>query len=356
MKTTLAAMIAIVVVIAAVMPAAHSQDTNKRGARTKYSKSSNTRSRGRPSTTPGGEPLVHHCLVSLIEQVRIPAAEAGVVKRLYVREGYRVWKYIEEGEEAESGLSAEEIKKGRALVMQIDDTLPLRSARVANYEWIRAKTEADNDVNILFAQKSAAVSEAEYRASKLANERVPGTVPKVEMDRLKLTWERAVLQIKQSLMEQDLARGTMKVKEEELAATNDSIRERKIHSPIDGVVTHLFVQEGEWVRAGDPVMRVINLERLRVEGFLKIREHNPHDLQNKTVTIEVPMTGGQVEKFSGKITVVHHEVQAGGMYRVWAEVENRVSPSGRFVLKPGLDATMTIHTKGPTVAAVQVRK
>jgi len=343
-----------------LMPTAHSQDTSKRNTdrrtdRAKYSTSRNARGRTRPSRTPGGEPLVYDCLVSLIEQVRIPATEAGVVKRLYVREGYRVWKYIEEGEEAESGRSAEEIKKGRDTVVQIDDMMTRRQVRVAMLELARAKAEAENDVNRLFAVKSAAVSEAEYRASKLANERVPGTVPKVEMDRLKLTWERAVLQIKQSLMEQELARGTMKVKEEELAAANDSIRERKIHSPIDGIVTHLFVQEGEWVRAGDPVMRVINLERLRVEGFLNITEHNPHDVGNKTVTIKVPMTGGHVEKFTGKITVVHHEIQAGGVYRVWAEVENKVSPDGRFVLKPGLNAVMTIHTKGPTVAAVQVR-
>ena len=47
---------------------------------------------------------------------------------------------------------------------------------------------------------------------------------------------------------------------------------------------------------------------------------------------------------SGKITFVNTLVQAGGEYKVWAEVENR-EENGQWLLRPGLNVTMQIHMR-----------
>jgi hypothetical protein len=52
-----------------------------------------------------------------------------------------------------------------------------------------------------------------------------------------------------------------------------------------------------------------------------------------------------VVKFSGQIVFVSPLVEAGGEYKVWAEVDNRVSPNKNWILQPGLSATMKILGK-----------
>jgi macrolide-specific efflux system membrane fusion protein len=268
------------------------------------------------------EPIVENCLISLINQVRIPAEEAGMVVKHHVKEGMAVTKGME--------------------IVAIDDALPMRQKKVAETEENKARMEAENEVNIIYSQKAAEVAEVEYKKSAEANRRTPGAVPDIEIRRLFLTWERSALQVKQSIMEQDLAKATLSIKQEEVAATEDSITRRHIKSPIDGVVTHLFIQEGEWVREGDPVMRVIDMNRLRVQALLSIEDFAPQNVADRNVTVEIELTAGRIESFRGRVTVVHPEVTAG-VYRVWAEVENRKDPSGLFVLMPGMKARMTIH-------------
>jgi hypothetical protein len=47
-------------------------------------------------------------------------------------------------------------------------------------------------------------------------------------------------------------------------------------------------------------------------------------------------------QFTGKIIYISPLVQAGGEYRVWAEVSNR-QENGQWLLRPGLNAEMTIQ-------------
>ena len=49
-------------------------------------------------------------------------------------------------------------------------------------------------------------------------------------------------------------------------------------------------------------------------------------------------------KFTGKVVFVSPLVSVGGNYDVFAEVNNR-QEDGQWVLRPGLEATMTIHLK-----------
>ena len=50
--------------------------------------------------------------------------------------------------------------------------------------------------------------------------------------------------------------------------------------------------------------------------------------------------------FSGEIVFVNPLIEASGAYRVWAEVDNH-RHNGRWVLRPGMEAQMTIQLNKP---------
>ncbi|MGE0610128.1 MAG: hypothetical protein AB7O62_23755, partial [Pirellulales bacterium] len=90
------------------------------------------------------------------------------------------------------------------------------------------------------------------------------------------------------------------------------------------------------------VLRIVRLDRLRVEGFLNASEHNPHEVMNRPVLVEVPLAHGRVEQFRGKVVFVSPLVEADGEFRVWAEVVNRTE-GDQWLLLPGLNAAMSIE-------------
>jgi hypothetical protein len=92
------------------------------------------------------------------------------------------------------------------------------------------------------------------------------------------------------------------------------------------------------------VLRVVRFDTLRVEGFLSSLKYDPAEVVNRSVEVSVELARGRRVKFPGKIVYVSPLVQAGGDYRVWAEVSNQ-QESGQWLLRPGLNATMVIKLR-----------
>jgi hypothetical protein len=76
--------------------------------------------------------------------------------------------------------------------------------------------------------------------------------------------------------------------------------------------------------------------------LLKAAEFEHGEIDGRTVSVDVELARGRKEQFDGRVVYVSPEVDSGGQYTVWAEVTNR-QDNGRWLLKPGLNATMTIH-------------
>jgi multidrug efflux pump subunit AcrA (membrane-fusion protein) len=101
---------------------------------------------------------------------------------------------------------------------------------------------------------------------------------------------------------------------------------------------------GEWVKPGDPVLRIIKIDRLSVEGRARATTYNPADLADRNVNVQVTLAGGRTAQFPGKIVFVGSEIGGDERYAVRAEVENR-KENGQWVLQPGKQANMTIQVK-----------
>ena len=278
-----------------------------------------------PSGGSPAEPTIEGCLVSLIDGVEVPAREAGVIVQLTVRQG----AVVSQGE----------------VLARIDDSQPEMEKRRAQAEHDQAIAKAESDVDVRYSQKAQGVSEMAYRKAEQSHERVGGAVTEVERERLKLEWEKTVLQIEQAILDRSLTALAATSKGVEVEAADKAIQRREIRSPIDGEVEEVFPHEGEWLQPGDPLARVIRTDRLYVEGYVDASRWNPSDVRDRPVTVEARLAGDRRDSFTGRIFNVKPRMESGN-YRVVAEVENR-QVEGEWLLRTGQFVTMTIHSTQP---------
>jgi len=276
------------------------------------------------AAAPPGSITLTDCFVELIEEAQVPAQEAGVLVKIMVREGG-------------------EVQKGE-LLAQIDDVLPRMQHEAAMHRYEAAREEAENDVNIRYSKAGAAVAKNEWEQAVEANKKSPGAIPQAEVERLLLKWREMDLSIEQAEVKRRVAALEKNVAVAEVNAAVEAVKRRRITSPLDAMVVELYRHEGEWVQPGDPVMHVVRINRLRVEGVVNSAEAAGHEVSGQPVEVAVELARGRTVTVGGRVRFVHPVVRAGGKYEVWAEVEN-VQDSGRWLLQPGLPATMTIQLK-----------
>lgn len=277
-----------------------------------------------PAASP--EPVLANCLVSLVEEAKVPAREAGVLVELGVREGDAVRK--------------------DDVIARIDDSQAQMEKRKAKAEHDQAVAKAESDVDVRYSVAAEKVAEAEHQKALESHAKVPGSVTEVERSRLKLNEQKSELQIEQAHLERQMNTLAAASKGVELEAAENAVERRLIKSPLDGVVVQLFPHQGEWMQPGDPLAHVVRIDKLRVEGFVNAGQWSAEDVRDRPVTVEVQLAGGRRESFEGRIVFTSPLVQAGNNFRVVAEVDNRQNQgSDRWLLRAGQTATMTIHSR-----------
>ena len=152
------------------------------------------------------------------------------------------------------------------------------------------------------------------------------------------------LSIEKSQKDMDVAALQAGVSQAELDAAAAEVERCRIVAPLEGMVIELKSHEGEWVQAGDTIMRLLRLDLLRVEGLLDAKSYRPSEVQDQPVQVVVTLPHGQKESFTGKIVFVKPMVEGREFYSVRAEVQNR-RQGGFWILSPGQTADMTIQLK-----------
>lgn len=261
---------------------------------------------------------VSPCLVLLVEEAHVPARQSGILVDLTVGEG-------------------DKVNQGDPLA-HIDDTEAQMQFRLAQIEEKDAQLRAESEIQEEYARGASAVANQEYARHRGLDDLV--SVQELERYRLKAVESR--LNIAVVGMEREFAGYQHDAKKAAVEAAQLFVDRCIVESPFDGVVVQVLRHQGEWVQPGEPVMRVVNMQRLKVEGFVEAEDLLPQDVLGKTVDIVVRLGHDQVEELQGRINFASPLVQAGGIYRVSVEVENR-QVDGFWVLRPGLSATMSIQ-------------
>ncbi len=257
-----------------------------------------------------GSTEVRNARVLLIERVTLASPRAGVLAFVELREGDSV--------------------DARQIVASLD-------ASVAKANLVIARHKAASTVDRRFAKKSIELSQIEYDKARQANSHIEGggVFTEIDLQRLKLNVDKTILQLEQAESEAKIHSLTV----DQLAAELNSYA---VVAPFAGQVTKVHRTKGEAVALGEAIAEVVNLDRVRVEGFvsvqegLRIRPGSPVMVRLDLPDIDLPE---EHLVLSGKLVFVDAGVEpVTGQIRVWAEVPN---PDG--ILRAGLPARMTIR-------------
>jgi len=334
------------------------------------------------------EPIVvNEMQVVLIDSVDVPASQDGAIAVLPVDEGKSVSvgdelarlddrkTRIEQdlaktrveiaNENAQSGLSAELAEKKLAQEMQL--------AKEHEFKKQIADRKAENDVSVQASKKAELVAENELRRATEARRQFVDSVSQSEIDNLRLSYERTVLETKQAEFERvidglqaeaeaeaanshqlgvdrytlELAQAKVEQRVQELQAQLQTHQLKLaelassmqvIKSPIDGVVVERYRNLGDWVKAGEPVIRVIRLDRLRAEGFITADQ-----LDRVAVGQKVQLTIERSEKNTvqreGVVKFISRELEpVSGEIRFWVEFDN-----ASLDVLPGMRLSLSVN-------------
>ncbi len=309
--------------------------------------------------------------VVLIDEVDVPASQDGAIAELSVREGDAVSigdqlarlddrkSKLEEAlartqleivnENARSGLASELAQTKLAQEIQL--------AKEHEFKKKIADRKAENDASVQASKKAELVAENELRRATDARKQFVDSVSESEIDNLRLSFERTVLETKQAEFERVIDRLQAEAESEvanshqlgierfkiELAQAKVDQRVNELQvdvqrhqlqlaelalslqgivSPIDGVVVERYCNLGDWVKAGEPVIRVIRLDRLRAEGFLSADQMDGIAVDQK-VSLSIRRSENSIVEREGVVTFISRELEpVSGEIRFWIEFDN----------------------------------
>ncbi len=255
-------------------------------------------------------------VIKLIDQVEVPALEAGPIGSLEVslgdpvKAGQVIARIDDHISQARRELAATELATSRQRSSQYRDDLIAETESqekeaVLEQQRLLAKIASEkslNQVRVSAAEKAEAVAKNEWSRAVQARETFADSVSESELENLRLKYDRSQLeriqaeferrmdqlsaqsesqgvkiaelaakraQLRRSVAESDaeLLRIEIETKQKTLHIAELNVARHRVVAPIDGVVVEIYKRRGEWVRPGDSVVRVINLDQLHAEGF-----------------------------------------------------------------------------------------
>ena len=223
---------------------------------------------------------------------------------------------------------------------RLDDAEAQLTVKRTELEHQLAVEKANSEFALNSARLTQEVTNSELQRARQAKQASPSSVSLTELDRLRLESEKATNEITRFTEEKRFATLTAQTKSVELQLSRLALEEKRIISPLDGIVVQVHRREGEWVRVGEKVIRVVRIDRLRVEAYVNLHAALT-SLEKSPVILEVDFPDTPTQEFSGEVVFIHPEADpVNGQIRIWAEIENRDR-----LLRPGQRGRLKVFPK-----------
>lgn len=267
-----------------------------------------------------------NCFVKTIQSVRVPAIAEGQITEMLAVEGSNV-------------------SKGDLLAV-LDDTQAKLALDLRRAEEREAELNALNDVNFRDAENTERSAKAEAEAYKEL--RRQGAVPYWEMEKKILEADRATLRIEVAQLQQDVAKVQYVAKRSERELAEYEVSRRQVLAPFGGFIENRKAQLGEWVQPGSPIVQLVQLDKLRVEGDIDALRYPGQITRGTPVKVMIHANSRRTETstsdavvVNAKIGFVSSEIDVNHRYRIWVEVENQ-QIGDEWVFKPGMEADIQV--------------
>ncbi|TDS12399.1 efflux RND transporter periplasmic adaptor subunit [Sphingobacterium paludis] len=279
-------------------------------------------------------------------EVKLSSEVSGEIIELNVREG-------------------DVVKKGQVLCRVRPDLLQ------SGYDQVAAMV-SQQQANLAVSQQVLKQQEANFvnteatykRSLELFNKRV---ISASEMDKARADYEGASATLESQRQQVVAARFGVNQSQAQLQEAGNSLSRTTIYAPADGIISLLSIELGERVvgtaqMAGTEIMRIANMATMEVNVEVNENDINRVRVGN-TASIEVDAFQGR--KFKGEVTEISSSSTSTGATATTTStaeqvtnfnVKVRIEPASYADLrnehnesaspfKPGLSATVQIHTK-----------
>lgn len=256
------------------------------------------------------------CPVMVEREVQIPAVEDGVLESLVVELN-------------------DTVKQGER-IGHLDYAIAQMALNATKLELSVAQKLASDDSDVQFNQLALQEVTEELENLQSINRSVSGS----ELRALKLRvgkQEVALTRAKQKRTRDNMA---AQLKASEVEAASQKLQRRAIHAPFDGVVTEIEKHAGAYVRAGEAVVTIRNLDHLVVDRLLPLKLLKLETIIGSEVRVETE-DGAEL---SGVVTSYDSEVNSRGEIRIHTRIANAVE-DGQWVLLPRMYVTMFLQSK-----------
>ncbi|WP_197172321.1 efflux RND transporter periplasmic adaptor subunit [Novipirellula aureliae] len=315
--------------------------------------------------------VIEDLIVRAIDQADVPAMQTGAILDIRVHEGASVaaGTILAQLDDRHARLEQQIASVNSAIAerKQMDATeSSLAKKKLARQEHHAkqgeidvqiASIQANNQLQVLASEKSEAAAENELNRAVDARKRYVDSVSQSEIDALRLAFERSKLETQQAVFQskvdelsaqaETISASAQKIAveearigierakhdkevqslEAELAAFQSdlarlTVDQYQVVAPFDATVVELLRQKGEWVRAGEPLMRLIRLSELRAEGYVDADFRDALLSNAKTRLRLVGESEREIQRDGLKVFVSPEIDPVNHQVRFWVEFAN----------------------------------
>ncbi len=133
------------------------------------------------------------------------------------------------------------------------------------------------------------------------------------------------------------------LKQQDVNIVSKRLDLHQIVAPLSGIITETYKQPGEFMNLGEPVLRIINLDTLKVEGFVKGEKYGPELIGSRVKFTPDKLPGNRKESFDGFIKYVSRELnRTTREAKFIAHIKNRIEDKNPL-LPAGISGKLTIY-------------
>lgn len=295
------------------------------------------------------------CFLRTHEEADIPALERGMIADTMAKEGdlverSQVITVLDDAEArlqfamAKLDLEIARKKLEESFALQIAKAKVNETQELINKSRIEqkiAEQTSNSDVAIRLAEKSLATAQADMNRALAARAQFAGSVSDAELSRLTYLRDRSQLDIESARETRAIASLEVGVEqssvataeavllrlkfEESQATTNHAVEKieyerlklqlelaetqlnkRRILAPFSGMIVEKYHHRGEWLEPGEPIFRIVRLDRLVVEGYADSKQIH-HLLRGAKVKV-IPISDQPATHVEGTLTFVSPEI------------------------------------------------
>ncbi len=266
-----------------------------------------------------GKLIVENAQVFFYEESFQAAQAEGIIKRLLVDDGSMI--------------------KAGELMIEIDQRLAEKEVAVSVQELEAAKLKANDDSNLQFSKSALEVAAMEVKISKEMQEK--GAEGYMEGEKKRLEFKKAGYQVDVSTIEKKRDAADVGVKTAKLEAAKIQIELRKITAQWTGMVSEIDKRQGDWVRAGEKILRLTSMEKLRIKGYAEVFD-SPHLLLNAPARVTIEYAKDKPETVDGSVSYVAPRAVSPNRYQIYVDLPNRLTPDGQYLFREGMVARIEI--------------